>query len=160
MQSLAQRIWSPASHTHIGDLAWQRRQHLGRESEWNTKLWEDGNTVVAWGWLDGSHLDLLVDPERPELADEVLGWAEQAREVVVSDAEKHLIAALERHGYRAQADPHTSHYMGRELAEIQRPVLPPGFTARPVGDGDLARRVEVHRKAWHPSRSPRTATAR
>jgi ribosomal protein S18 acetylase RimI-like enzyme len=152
MQSLAQRIWSPASHTHIGDLAWQRRQHLGREEEWNTKLWTVDEEVVAWGWLDGAHLDLLVDPNRPEFADQVLEWAEEAREVVVLDAEKHLITASRRRGYRVQKDPHTSHYMALDLARLEEPVLPQGFRARPVGDGDLARRVEVHRRAWHPSR--------
>ncbi|WP_328613504.1 hypothetical protein OHS18_33205 [Amycolatopsis sp. NBC_00355] len=77
MQSLAQRIWSPSSSVHVGDLAWQRFQHVGREAEWPTVLWEAGAEVVAWGWVSlPGELSLLVDPARPELASEVLGWFE------------------------------------------------------------------------------------
>ena len=69
MQDLVRRIWSPDCHLHVGDLAWQRRLHQGRD---DTVLWEDGGEVVAWGWLQGDVLELLVDPARPELADAVL----------------------------------------------------------------------------------------
>ncbi|MFG1639395.1 hypothetical protein ACGFMK_03840 [Amycolatopsis sp. NPDC049252] len=30
MQAPAQRIWSPSSSVHVGDLVWQRFQHVGR----------------------------------------------------------------------------------------------------------------------------------
>jgi hypothetical protein len=33
MQAAAQRIWSPTSRWHIGDLAWGRFMHVGREAE-------------------------------------------------------------------------------------------------------------------------------
>lgn len=73
MQALAQRLWSPASRWHVGDLAWGRFEQLGRDHDWPTAVWESAGQVVAWGWahLPGD-LDLLVDPTRADLADEVL----------------------------------------------------------------------------------------
>jgi ribosomal protein S18 acetylase RimI-like enzyme len=155
MQRLAQRIWSLSSHCHIGDLAWQRNQHTGREPDWPTALWEDGGEVVAWGWaeLPGT-LDLLVDPARPELAGEVLAWfADVAAPgtVTVLDAETHVIAALQERGYTPRDSDHYR-YLVRTLNELPPPTLPDGFRARPVQAGDLAARVAVHRAAWHPSR--------
>ncbi|WP_051794145.1 N-acetyltransferase [Kibdelosporangium aridum] len=149
MQSLAERIWSPASHCHIGDLAWQRFEHVGRELSWRTRLWEACGQVVAWGWADGGHLSLLVDPAWPELAGSVLDWAAPS-EVMVLDGEKHVITALEQRGYRLTPDAPFHHYMSRSLGDLPSPVLPDGFVARPADD--VARRVEVHRAAWHPSR--------
>lgn len=158
MQSLAQRIWSRSSSVHIGDLAWQRFQHVGREAEWPTVLWEAGREVVAWGWVSlPGGLALLVDPTRPELATEVLGWFEDTATaaeltVTVLDAEKHVIAALERSGYALPESSVHQSYMSRLLEDLPEPVVPGGFTVRPVGADDLARRVAVHRAVWHPSR--------
>ncbi|WP_424187545.1 GNAT family N-acetyltransferase [Actinokineospora sp. G85] len=54
MQGLAQRLWSHRSQWHIGDLAWGRFQHLGREPEWPTALWEaDGRKPETVWLLDG-----------------------------------------------------------------------------------------------------------
>jgi GNAT superfamily N-acetyltransferase len=159
MQRLAQRIWSPASQWHVGDLAWQRNQHLGREAEWPTALWESGGEVVAWGWAEmPNSLALLVDPAWPELAATVLDWfagvvTKPQTTITVLDAEKHLIAALEWHGYIRQDNPHFHSYMARSLADLPLPELPEGYRARPIrGDEDVAGRVAVHRAAWHPSR--------
>ncbi|WP_328445929.1 GNAT family N-acetyltransferase [Amycolatopsis sp. NBC_00438] len=158
MQSLAQRIWSPSSSVHVGDLAWQRFQHVGREAEWPTVLWEAGAEVVAWGWVSlPGELSLLVDPARPELASEVLGWFEDTATaaeltVTVLDAEEHVIAALERSGYALPESSVYQTYMSRLLVDLPEPVVPGGFTVRPVGADDLARRVAVHRAVWHPSR--------
>jgi len=158
MQSLAQRIWSRSSSVHVGDLAWQRFQHVGREAEWPTVLWEAGREVVAWGWVSlPGELALLVDPARPELASEVLGWFEDTATaaeltVTVLDAEKHVIAALERCGYALPESSVCQTYMSRLLEDLPAPVVPGGFTVRPVGADDLAQRVAVHRAVWHPSR--------
>jgi len=169
MQSVAQRIWSKSSSLHVGDLAWQRFQHAGREAEWPTVLWEAGGEVVAWGWVSlPGELALLVDPARPELASGVLAWFEDTASaaelaVTVLDAEKHVIAALERCGYARQESSVFQSYMSRLLVDVPEPVVPAGFTLRPVGPDDLARRVAVHRAVWHPSRvtgpSYRTVTA-
>ncbi|MGW3999715.1 GNAT family N-acetyltransferase [Amycolatopsis sp. NPDC004772] len=158
MQDLAQRIWSKSSSVHVGDLAWQRFQHAGREAEWPTVLWEAGGEVVAWGWISlPGELALLVGPARPGLAPEVLAWFEDTASaaelaVTVLDAEKHVVAALERCGYALQESPVFQSYMSRLLVDLPEPVVPAGFTLRPVGADDLDRRVAVHRTVWHPSR--------
>jgi ribosomal protein S18 acetylase RimI-like enzyme len=159
MQRLAQRIWSPASRWHIGDLAWQRNEHTGREPDWPTALWEAGDEVLAWGWaeLPGT-LALQVDPDHPDLAGAVLDWFSgiaTAAELTVTvlDTEIQLIAALEQHGYTRRPAPFVYCHMSHALGDLPVPVLPEGFRARPVsGDADLAGRVAVHRAAWHPSR--------
>lgn len=165
MQRLAQRIWSPASQWHIGDLAWQRNEHVGREPEWPTALWEADGEVVAWGWaeLPGT-LALQVDPARPELAGAVLDWfsgVATAPELTVTvlDAEIQLVGALERHGYTRQENPAVVYcHLSHPLADLPEPVLPQGYRARPVGgDADVAGRVAVHRAAWHPSRVTETS---
>lgn len=158
MQDLARRVWSHASRFHVGDLAWQRNQHLGREADRPTLLWEDGGRVRAWGWaeLPGT-LDLLVDPARPELADAVLAWFSGVATaprllVTVLEGESHLIAALERAGYTWDTAAYRGVYMSRALADLPPPALPAGFTARPLrGEADLERRVALHRQVWHPS---------
>ncbi|MEV4051573.1 hypothetical protein AB0J55_10340 [Amycolatopsis sp. NPDC049688] len=141
MQSLAQRIWSKASSVHVGDLAWQRFQHAGRETEWPTVLWETGGEVVAWGWISlPGELALLVDPARPGLASEVLGWFEATASadelaVTVLDAEKHVVAALERSGYALREGAVFQSYMYRLLVGLPEPVVPGGFTAWPYRAG-------------------------
>ncbi len=158
MQDLAQRIWSKSSSLHVGDLAWQRFQHAGREAEWPTALWEADGEVVAWGWISlPGELALLVDPARRGLASEVLAWFEDTASaaelaVTVLDAEKHVVAALERCGYALRESPVFQSYISRLLVDLPEPVVPSGFTLRPAGADDLDRRVAVHRTVWHPSR--------
>lgn len=159
MQRLAQRLWPAIGSWHVGDLAWQRYQHVGREPEWPTALWEAAGKVVAWGWarLPGD-LALLVDPAWSELAGEVLDWfsgiaTAPRTSVTVLDTETHLVAALERHGYRREDGSYWYRCVRRPLTDLPEPVLPEGYRARPVrGAADLAARVAVHRVVWHPSR--------
>ncbi|MGN9785836.1 GNAT family N-acetyltransferase [Nonomuraea sp. ZG12] len=158
MQELTSRIWSPESRWHVGDLAWGRFQHVGREAEWPTMLWHAGGRTLAWGWIElPGHLELAVDPGRPELADEVLGWFEETvrdadRSVVVSSSETHLVEALERRGYlRADGGPFFVH-LSRDLQALPEIRLPAGYVARAVGDEDVPGRVLAHRAAFHPSR--------
>jgi GNAT superfamily N-acetyltransferase len=157
MQGLTQRIWSHASNTHIGDQAWQRYQHDGRE--WPTALWTADGDVVAWGWiwLPG-HLELLVDPVWPQLAGQVLDWfatlaTAATTTVYVTDAQVHVVDALTRRGYRLDDDAEYLTYLSRQLAGLPEPVLPAGFTARPIsGPSDLERRLAVHKAVWPSSR--------
>ncbi|QUF05202.1 GNAT family N-acetyltransferase [Actinosynnema pretiosum subsp. pretiosum] len=158
MQGLARRIWTPSSRWHVGDLAWQRNQHTGREAEWPTALWEAGGEVVAWGWAElPGELALLVDPARPELAGAVLDWfagvaTAPRRSVTVLDAEPHLVAALEARGYERLGGPHFRHSV-RALDDLPTPELPAGYRVRAVrGEEDVAARVAAHRAAWWPSR--------
>ncbi len=170
MQALAQSIWSKRSRFHVGDLAWGRFQHQGREPEWPTTLWETDGSVLAWGWVQlPDALDFMVHPTRSQLADEVLDWFGRVAtgdqlSVTVLDVETHLIDALIRNGYAESAGAPFDLYMERNLDGLPEPQLPAGFTARHVrGDADLARRAEVHRAAWSatlvPSPRPSRVTA-
>ncbi|MGW5051677.1 GNAT family N-acetyltransferase [Actinokineospora sp. NPDC004072] len=149
MQELVQHLWP--GDWHIGDLAWQRTQHTGREPEWPTALWERDGEVVAWGWVHlPGHLALATAD--PALADEVLAWfaetATAARRTVTT-ADPRLAEALERNGYTRTDDP-ANIYHRRDLADLPEPVLPPGYTVQP--STDVTQRVAVHRVVWHPSR--------
>jgi GNAT superfamily N-acetyltransferase len=161
MQAAAQRIWSPTSRWHIGDLAWGRFMHAGREGEWPTALWTDeSGSVLAWGWVGlPAHLDLLVDPAHPELAEEVLGWFHQVATtaddytVTILDTENHLVDALVAMGYRLQSEGPFFNYCWMSLVDaLPAPEIPEGFTLRHVRESDVERRVQAHQLAFNPSR--------
>lgn len=156
MQRLVQDPWTihgPKSAQHIGDLAWARFQHVGRDSEWRTQLWEDGDRVVAYGWLfEDDVLEFCVHPHEPELLADVLGWA-HARETSVLDSDRSAIAMLERHGYvRASDDEPFLAYLARRLDDLPPAVVPSGFELRTVAPRDVPSRVDAHRSAFDPSR--------
>lgn len=160
MQAAAQRIWKPESRWHVGDLAWGRFMHVGREPEWPTALWVDADgDVLAWGWVElPGHLELLVDPARPELTGEVLEWFGQVAETdeltaTVLDTDEHLVDALVAAGYRREEDgPFFTHCWMSLEGVLPSPEIPPGFTLRPVEGADLDRRARVHQAAFSPSR--------
>jgi ribosomal protein S18 acetylase RimI-like enzyme len=162
MHELTEEQWrlDPSSaHTHVGDLAWGRFQHTGREPEWPTRLWEDGGQIVAYGWIRPPlGLDHEVHPEHRELRDDVLDWFEAVAEgeTLVTSAlstDVETLAALERRGYgpNAEATPLACHARSLEGALLE-PTVPVGFRLRTVEPADLDRRVVVHRAAFHPSR--------
>jgi ribosomal protein S18 acetylase RimI-like enzyme len=156
MQRLVQEAWAlrgPAWAQHVGDLAWGRFQHVGRESEWRTQLWEEEGRTLAYGWLfEGGVLDFCVLPDRPELLDAVLEWAD-ATQTDALDANADAIAAFERHGYtRVPDDEPWFAYLARGLDGLPEPLLADGFTLRTVTEQDVESRVEAHRSVWHPSR--------
>ena len=148
MQALTQRTWSHDSPCHIGDLAWQRHMHTGREGEWSWRLWEVDGEVRAWGWSQApGELQLYVDPAHPELADEVIVHF-GPKAVTTLDRQRHVLAALKRNGYVRSADGAHLAYHTHPLADLPEPALPQGFTVRSVTADDLVRRVEVHQAAW------------
>ena len=156
MQRLVQDVWAlrgTQSPHHVGGLAWQRFQHLGREPNWRTRLWEESGDVVAYGWVfeDGT-LDFCVHPGRHELLGDLLDWA-QARETFAIDSDASAIAVLERQGYEpvAAGEPFFV-CLARELEVTAATPSPEGFTLRTVEPQDVASRVEAHRSAFHPSR--------
>ncbi|GAA3939912.1 hypothetical protein GCM10023085_21740 [Actinomadura viridis] len=165
MQSLTQRLDPRTSRWHIGELTWYRHQHLDRDRSLPTALWESGGEVLAWAWADPSgSLDLQLDPDRPELAEEVLAWFEEvaegdARTVTVLDAETDLIATLRRHGYRERTGAPFFIHLRRDLDGLPEPRVPGGYTLRPVrGPGDAAARAAVHRAAFSRPDAPSRVT--
>lgn len=166
MQSLAQRLWSPASRWHPGELAWLRLQHVGREAEWTTSLWYDRGRLVAWGWAKPpGHLDLQLDPARIDLAEEILGWFHDTARgdrhtITVLDAETGLISTLLRHAYREETDGVFFLHLRRELKDLPEPRIPDAYSLRPVhGDGDADARARVHRAAFSVPNLPSTLPA-
>jgi ribosomal protein S18 acetylase RimI-like enzyme len=156
MQQLVEDVWAlrgPESTHHIGGLAWQRFQHVGREPLWRTQLWKEDGRVVVYGWLfEDGELDVCVHPQRPELLDEVLEWAD-ARQTQALESDVDAMAALERHGYvRASNDEPFFIHLVRELDERADAVAPEGFVLRTVEENDVEGRVGAHRSAFHPSR--------
>ncbi|MFF3437868.1 GNAT family N-acetyltransferase [Streptosporangium sp. NPDC002721] len=159
MQGLVQATWGPSTRPHVGGLAWSRFQHVGREAEWPTALWERDGDTLAWGWaMPPGELEMYVHPERPELADEVLDWFGGVAGggefgVTILEGERRLAAALSRHGYRREpADAPFLSHMSRDLRDLPEPEVPPGFVVRHVrGEEDVPERVAVHRSAFAPS---------
>jgi len=157
MQALTSRCWSLDERHHVGGLAWQRFEHVGREVEWPTRLWEAGGHVVAWGWIYERDPDLLylqVDPAHASLTPEVLTWFEATASadelgVEVSDRQQDLISTLEARGYALRTLGPFGLVNIRSLTDL--PVLkpPPGFIVRTMADApDPDRRAAAHRAAW------------
>jgi ribosomal protein S18 acetylase RimI-like enzyme len=149
----------PLVSHHVGDLAWARYQHVGRERDWRIWLWEHEGELVGWAWLElPDELDLHVHPAyRPELVREIVAWAAaQAGEelrVNAYDRDEATMEALAAGGFSALAEG-VFEVLALPLDEhIPQPHLPAGFRLRHVeGEADLERRVAVHRAAYHPSR--------
>jgi ribosomal protein S18 acetylase RimI-like enzyme len=161
MQRAVQRTWSPASRWHVGDLAWGRHAEPGREPDWLTALWEGSGDAApsAWGWVElPGHLNLHVDPARPQLADKVLAWfgevtAGSEPSVTVLETEAHLVAALHRAGYRPLAQaPFFRHCLVDLDRSLPAPRLPNGYRLRAVRPDEAKARAAAHRAAWRPGR--------
>jgi GNAT superfamily N-acetyltransferase len=67
MQRIVQHDWTPDSHWHIGDLAWERPAIVGRR----IALWDD----VAWATVSESTALAMHAP--PEMVGEVLAWFDE-----------------------------------------------------------------------------------
>ncbi|MEU7744146.1 hypothetical protein [Nonomuraea sp. NPDC049158] len=67
------------------------------------------------------------------------------RTVTVLESETHLLAALDRHGYRDAGDGPFFVTMAHDLRELAEPEPSPGYRLRTVGDADVPGRVAAHR---------------
>ncbi len=145
---------------HVGDLAWMRFQHRGREQEWRVRLWQRDGRDVAWAWLrlPDSMLFWCIRPDlRRSLVAAVMEWAESEASgvglaVEVQSTDTAALEILEQRGYRFDAAAKVLAVHHRELAEEPPVELPAGFRLRTVEPADLAARVELHRAVWEPSR--------
>jgi GNAT superfamily N-acetyltransferase len=155
MQDLTQKAWSLNARTHIGDLAWGRFSHAGRETDWPTLLCENKAELVGWAWahLPGTLRFMTKDPD-VALASDMLFWFKETAtanflDVEVLDGESHLIEALEASGFVEAADEPWALHMVCDLATIEAAALPPGFTARNMNSGvSLGSRAKAHADAW------------
>jgi hypothetical protein len=144
MQQAVQRAWTPDSHWHIGDLAWQSPSLDDRRVE----LWGDR----AWAWAGpGGHLGLHAPAE---LIGDVLAWfgevAAGPRRCSAMATDTALLEALTAAGYRPTDDPFFRHCLRRLDESLPAPELPAGYRVRAARPGVEAERAAVHRAAWRP----------
>ncbi|MGW0593857.1 GNAT family N-acetyltransferase [Streptosporangium sp. NPDC002607] len=159
MQDLAARSFPATGYRHIGDLTWNWCLSLDRAAQCPTAVWTQGERTLAWGWLEPpDSLMLQVDPDHPELADEVLAWAERTARgplsVEVAETEPHLVMALERRRYPPVVGGPFMVCLDRQLIGRQdTPRLPDGYTIRAQRDhADVAGRASAHRAAFGSTR--------
>jgi GNAT superfamily N-acetyltransferase len=179
MQGLAQEVDALApelanSDATVGELAWVwGKDHADQGHRWRRRLWYEGGSVAAWGWIflpyqvartDGRVLDVptanlawQVHPDHPELLDDILDWydaevPEVDHRTNVRAAGKDALARLAAHGYHHNPDDDLWVQLnGRDLTELADPVLPSGFRFRTADEVGPEAAVRAHRDAWYPS---------
>ncbi len=126
----------------------------------NTRLWFDGERVVAWAFIDEwTNVHFVGESPADVWAGEMFGWADevaQARgaagtEVTLganaADTDHARSALLRRYGFIEQEE--KTLYYGRSLTEpLAPPVLPPGFLIRPLGANEVEAVAALHRAAF------------
>lgn len=159
MQRLAEEVWRLRPETAqetVGDLAWMTRQHAGHESEWVSKVWLDGDRVVAWGWIKPPAWLSFEAPA--ELLGAVFDWfereaTERPLEVAVRSPNTRALAELEARGFAHDPAAPWIRWNVRALDDLAEPSVPDGYRLATMADvPDVAARVAVHRAAFHPSR--------
>lgn len=159
MQELVSSTFDLKSQWHSGDLSWQRFQHGGKDREWYTYLFEKDEILLAWGWLEPTGiLNMMVHPSYPELTELVVDHFSKISQnkplsVNMMESEGYMISGLLRKGFIEKTDGPFFIRMHRDLENLPEVSLPEGFSARYIDPGtDLEKRVDIHRKAFHPSR--------
>lgn len=161
MQALVQATWTCNSHLHIGDLVWQRYPR-DRRAEWPTRLWFDGEDVVAWSWAwrsadaadDDNGFYAVVRPDYAQLYETLFDWAEAANShpqlaVIAYEHDAPLVEALLRRGYRPRGHGPFGLHTFRDLDNIPEPSLPAGFRCVSMAEiEDVERKVAGHRASW------------
>ncbi|WP_433360323.1 GNAT family N-acetyltransferase [Actinoplanes sp. CA-142083] len=152
MQHLVRRDWTPGSHWHVGDLAWQSPSLDDRR----VAIWADG-----WAWADRENrLGLHVTPA---LIGDALAWFDEVatgeQKCTAMETDTALLAALTAAGYKPVDEPFFRHCL-RELDDtLPAPELPPGYRVRATRPGEDAERAAVHRAAWRPGAPDGTLVA-
>ncbi|MGW4890990.1 GNAT family N-acetyltransferase [Kitasatospora sp. NPDC004240] len=159
MQDLTGRTFPVTGYRHMGDLTWNWCLSLDRVDECPTAVWTEDGRTLAWGWLElPNTLMLQVDPDRAELAHDVLVWAEQRAScplhIEVAGTESHLVRTLEQRGYVRAADGPFMACLDRPLTDLPDvPPLPDGYSIRAQHtDTDVAGRAAAHRAAFGSTR--------
>src|SRR2546423_4827395 len=127
MQELARACWrreGPLVSATVGDPPWMMYQHLDKLREVDVRLWVDDGECVGWGWRwhARSLLFFLVHPDRRELVEEIVAWAD-ARNIasLEHDRSAQLLNGL---GYSFDEAQGWMHHMVRPLDNVPEPELP------------------------------------
>lgn len=161
LRELASRLlirptrWHPGELTSFWWLDW-------RADGSRIAVWEDAGRCVAWARVGPSgRLDLQVDPARPTVLDDVLGWFGQQvplaeRVVTVADVENGVLDDLRRRGWQPSRGAPVFEHLEIGLDGCSRGApLPPRVTLRHCrGPADAALRARIHRAAFGPSTAP------
>lgn len=147
----------------VGDLDWWRFTEDDPEAFSAGHLWEaESGQVVAFALPNSDEVTLITHPEHRALDETLVDWAEAHRRAKASDGPPVRIEIwsfdgdpltwlLEHRGYQPAGD--AIHYLRQEINPPPEPILPEGYTLRCLeGEGDIERRVAVHRDAFAPSR--------
>ncbi|MEO6997744.1 MAG: GNAT family N-acetyltransferase [Terracoccus sp.] len=157
MQSMATRLWSPSSRFHPGQLAWNRHHGEVRADQPGDgeaiSLWADASGVVGFAWAESPDwLELQVDPDHPEVADEVIEWFEgwsdadtQSALVMEGDVAETALASA---GFAPETDqPYFRHHL-LDLDLLDAAPTVSGYALRHVEVSEAAARAACHRAAW------------
>ncbi|MEW2318499.1 GNAT family N-acetyltransferase [Streptomyces bauhiniae] len=161
-----------------GELAWvYGKGHAAQGSAWRRQLWSSGDELAAWAWAflprrvrrdDGSVSDITgaslshqVHPDHAGLVDEVIDWYDTVaagleRTALPTTADECALTRWAAHGYQpdreALADTGDWTQLNqRDLTDLDRPVLPPGFRFRTAEEAGARAAVQAHLDAWSPS---------
>ncbi len=152
----------PPVYATIGNLDWWRVAEDDPRAIYQSHLWFDGDRLVAFAWPIEGQVDIVVHPDYPELHDIALAWSEAHFDATgvegivapwvawafTGDAAR--IAALNSRGYR-RTERGLVLYTRPVPDPAPHPVLPAGYTLRPVDSADEAeieKRVAVQRAAF------------
>ena len=166
------------SEATFGELAWNwGKGHAAHGATWPRRLWFSGGELVAWGWaylphhvrrsdgsvkdVTGANLVYQVHPDHAGLVDEVIDWYDGTaagieRTVSPSAADEFALKHWAAHGYEpdraALGDDGSWHlFNGRDLTDVEEPVLPAGFRFRTADEAGPEAAVQSHLDAWAPS---------
>ncbi|HET7430228.1 MAG TPA: GNAT family N-acetyltransferase [Nocardioides sp.] len=162
MQSLVSRTWSPQARHHPGQLAWSVYYGEGL-AHGPVELARAGGEVVGWAWAESDDwLELCVDPARPEVAADLVGWfLDRAPDgdlgTMMLETEHHLVDPLADAGFVVADRPWFTHHL-LDLADLSPVPETAGYTYRHVEPGEAEARAACHRAAWSPPGSPSRVT--
>ncbi len=154
---------------HVGDLTWGVYQNTVFDPHTSIRLCEDDGKLLGYVWVHRpSDVQWTLDPGLPEgdaVAQALVAWGEAAcaaalgtaanNRMIATSAPDDLherIAFIFSQGY-GRTDEIMHHFEQDLEASLPEPMLPPGWTIRPVGNEDeWQARVDIHRDVWHPSK--------
>jgi ribosomal protein S18 acetylase RimI-like enzyme len=141
-------VWPEGAHGYGYAFMAQQLPH----DDWDARLWFEGETLVAWGWVTGRGLSYEFRPGYRPLLEKILSWAEPEHTTVKSGDDE-TAALLETHGYAHDAQAPWIRWNARALDTIEEPTLPDGYRLTTMDDyGDVESRSACHRSAFAPSR--------
>jgi mycothiol synthase len=159
-----------AYYAHQGDLYWWLFNWLDGQNPWqHIYLWDDPanlERLLSWGlFTPWGAFDVFVQPEISNSAwsAEVNTWmeeksAEMARKqghlylqrMNVAATDKHLREHLTRHGFQHVPEDMLAMYCSLE-SELPQPILPEGYTLRPVDESNAFNRAAAQHAAFQSS---------